>query len=60
MTEQSNELRQEKVIAAEIGQQIIGAADSIRKYVPDCQAIVKFKLDGMDFIAIVRDEGKSP
>jgi len=53
-------IRPEKEIAAEIGRQIIDAADSIRKYCPDCQAIVTFELDGMDFVAIVRDKpGKS-
>ena len=54
------ELREEKHIALEIGQQVVDAADSIRKFLPDCQAIVQFELDGMDFIAIVRDKAKGP
>jgi len=53
-------IRPEKEIAAEIGRQIIDAADSIRKYCPDCQAIVTFELDGMDFVAIVRDKPGKP
>lgn len=57
MTEQ---LRNQSEIAAEIGQQVIDAADSIRKYCPDCQAIVNFTLDGMDFIAVIRDKPKGP
>jgi len=56
----SNEFRPESAIAQEIGQQVIDAADSIRKYVPDCQAVVSFTLDGADYIAIVRDKPKGP
>lgn len=52
--------RLESDIAKEIGQQVIDAADSIRKYCPDCQAIVQFQIDGMDFVAIVRDKAKGP
>lgn len=55
-----NELRTQNEIATEIGQSIIEAADSIRKFVPDCQAVVSFQLDGMDFIAIVRDKNPAP
>ena len=52
--------RRESEIAKEIGQQIIDAADSIRKYCPDCQAIVQFQTGGMEFVAIVRDKAKGP
>jgi hypothetical protein len=55
-----NELRPERDIAANIGQAVIDAADSIRKYCPDCQAVVSFELDGMDFIATVRDKPIGP
>jgi hypothetical protein len=53
-------LRPEREIAAEIGQQVIDAADSLRKYAPDCQAVVSFNIDGMDFTAVVRDKAKGP
>jgi len=54
------DLRPQSEIAEEIGQRVIEAADSIRKYVPDCQAIINFTLDGADYIAIVRDKPRGP
>ena len=60
MTGNNIPLRPASEVAEEIGQQVIEAADSIRKYVPDCQAIINFTLDGADYIAIVRDKPKGP
>lgn len=60
MVDRKIPLRRASEVAEEIGQQVIDAADSIRKYVPDCQAIINFTLDGADYIAIVRDKAKGP